>query len=200
MSQSSSPENLTIAEPTKGFYKEKGSKFYAYAYPLAKREAVDERLAEVQAEYPDARHIVYAWRIGDDMHASDAGEPANSSGPPVLRQIQSHELTHAMCIVVRYFGGVKLGVSGLIRAYGAAAAEALAAAERVPYVELSTLRFSYHYDDTAAIERLLREFEVEILDTEYTATCRAHVQLPTAQAQALVDALANQAFEIERTD
>ena len=122
----------TIAASAEGIYTEKRSKFIAIALPVRTVDEVKALLEEYQKKYYDARHVCYAYMLGPqrkDFRANDNGEPSGTAGKPILGQINSNELTDILIIVVRYFGGIKLGTSGLIVAYKAAAAEALAAAE-----------------------------------------------------------------------
>lgn len=120
----------TLAKHSTSLYKEKGSKFYGYAFPLRNKEEVKDLIALIQEEHPKARHICTALLIGngDDAYflTNDDGEPANSAGAPILGQIRSHNLTNVFIAVVRYFGGTKLGISGLIHAYKETAAQAIA--------------------------------------------------------------------------
>ena len=119
---------LTIQKKSEGIYKEKGSKFIAYAYPIKTEEEVRPLLKSLKKEYYDARHHCYAFVLGKDkkrFRAADDGEPSNSAGAPILGQIRSLDLTNVLVVVVRYFGGTKLGVPGLITAYREAAKDAL---------------------------------------------------------------------------
>ena len=118
----------TIEFPAEGQYKEKGSRFIALAYPVRQEEEIRTIVAAIKEKYYDARHHCYAWRLGADkklFRANDDGEPSSTAGKPILGQIQSHDLTDILIVVVRYFGGIKLGVSGLINAYREATADAL---------------------------------------------------------------------------
>ena len=122
---------LTIKEQAEGQYSEKRSKFLAFAFPVSTVEEVKALLAEYQKKYYDARHVCYAYMLGPErteFRANDNGEPSGTAGKPILGQINSNNLTNILILVVRYFGGIKLGTSGLIVAYRAAAAEAIAAA------------------------------------------------------------------------
>ena len=122
----------TIAKPSEGFFKDRGSKFYAFAFPVSTDDDVSLFREQIKKKYHDARHHVYAFVMGinkDKYRASDDGEPANSSGPPVLNAIKSFDLTNVLVIVVRYFGGKKLGIPGLINAYRTAAEDALSNAQ-----------------------------------------------------------------------
>lgn len=118
----------TIAAPAEGLYKEKGSKFISLAYPVQSEGQIKEIVAELKDKFYDARHHCYAWMLGADkknFRANDDGEPSSTAGRPILGQIQSNDLTNILIVVIRYFGGTKLGVSGLINAYREAAADAL---------------------------------------------------------------------------
>ncbi len=118
----------TIKAPTKGIYKEKGSKFLAFAYPFSHEASIKEGMAILQKQYHDARHHCYAWRLEPEMthyRVNDDGEPSGSAGKPIYGQIVSRELTDILVVVVRYFGGTKLGLGGLINAYRSAASDAL---------------------------------------------------------------------------
>ena len=122
----------TIAVPAEGLYKEKGSKFISFAYPVQTEEQIKGIVAELKDKFYDARHHCYAWMLGagkKNFRANDDGEPSSTAGRPILGQIQSNDLTNILIVVVRYFGGTKLGVSGLIHAYREAAADALNHAE-----------------------------------------------------------------------
>ena len=119
---------LTLQNPATGIYKEKGSKFLAFAYPVASETDIKQRVGHLKKEYFDARHHCFAWRLGigkDHVRAFDDGEPSHSAGDPILGQIRSRGITNVLIVVVRYFGGVKLGVGGLAEAYRAAAENAL---------------------------------------------------------------------------
>ncbi len=129
----------TLAGPGTGKLTERRSRFLAFAYPVASREEIEERLAELKRRFHDARHIAYAWRLPGEERADDAGEPAGSAGRPILQLLQGEGLEGVLVAVVRYFGGVKLGVGGLARAYREAARLALASArvvDQVPWVEV----------------------------------------------------------------
>jgi len=124
----------TIKTASEGFYKEKGSKFIAYAYPVLSEEEVKKELENLRATYPDARHICYAFIIGTDksfFRYSDDGEPNGTAGLPIYNQLRSFDLTNILVAVVRYFGGTKLGVSGLIEAYKVSTEDALNATKHI---------------------------------------------------------------------
>ena len=136
----------TIANPAEGFFKDRGSKFIAYAYPVDSESDWQERLAEVRQLHPKARHWCYAYRLGTDgnnFRANDDGEPSGTAGKPILGRIDSFELVNVMVVVVRYFGGTLLGASGLIHAYKEATADALKGAEIIEKTVFILIRAFY---------------------------------------------------------
>lgn len=160
----------TISDSSTGFYSEKGSKFYSFAFPINNESEVKDLLSELQKKYHDARHFVFAYIIGENkeiFRCNDDGEPANSSGMPVLGQIRSKELTNVVVFVVRYFGGTKLGIPGLIKAYKTAAAEALANTMIIEKTIGTTLKLNCSYEDLSFLQNKLQKFEVEILENNF---------------------------------
>jgi uncharacterized YigZ family protein len=168
----------TIHSPATGLYKEKGSKFIALAFPAETEVEVNDRLGEVRKEYFDARHHCYAYVLGADkkkFRANDDGEPNHSAGDPILGQIRSRGLTNVLVIVVRYFGGVKLGVGGLIAAYKAAAEDSLRNARIIERDLLESLIIEYEYSLTPEVMRLVKEFDLTIVDQMFEGSCRLKV-------------------------
>ncbi|PIB36542.1 YigZ family protein [Reichenbachiella sp. 5M10] len=164
-----------IKAEAEGFYKEKGSKFLAYAYPVGSIDEVKERVDELKKKYYDARHHCFAHIINEGnqqlIRANDDGEPNHSAGDPILGQIRSLDLVDTLVVVVRYFGGTKLGVSGLVHAYKTAAEDALSHAE-ILTVEIKTdFTLEYPYEQTQDVMRVLNDFGVEIKGQEFTASC-----------------------------
>ena len=175
MAQPASDVYLTIAAPAEGIYKEKGSKFLAFAYPVNSEEEIKAILAGLRKEYFDARHHCYAYQLGASGHqyrANDDGEPNHSAGDPILGQIRSAGLTNILVVVIRYFGGIKLGVSGLINAYRTAAAEAIKAAETVEKVETAPLEVLFDYEQMNIMMSLIKEYKLEMLTQDFNITCR----------------------------
>lgn len=167
-------EFFTIKQPTEGFYKEKGSKFLAFAYPVSSEEEIKEKLEALQKEFHDARHHCYAYIIGlkdQSYRANDDGEPGHSAGDPILGQIRSKKLTNCLVVVVRYFGGTKLGVGGLITAYKTAAEAALNKATIITIYSKTRFRLTFSYKATSAVESVLNEFEIDYLEKNYTSNC-----------------------------
>lgn len=164
----------TIAGRTEGFYKEKGSKFIAYAIPVETEEQIKEALEKLRKEYFDARHHCYAWMLGPDkkrFRAADDGEPAHSAGDPILGQIRSKEITNVLVVVVRYFGGTKLGVGGLITAYKIAAADALDKAEIIEKDIHQSLRITFDYTATPEVMKLIKDFNLTIIEQLFETRC-----------------------------
>ena len=170
---------LSIEKTTEGLYKEKGSKFLAVAFPVSSREEISQCLAELRKKYHDARHHCYAWRLGADMEeyrVNDDGEPSGSAGLPIFGQIQSRDLSNVLVVVVRYFGGTLLGVGGLIRAYRAAASDAL---DRNPIVErkvFDRIRLDFQYEQMNAVMKMIKDhglsFENQAFDLECSLTLK----------------------------
>lgn len=165
---------LMLSSPGEGLYKEKGSKFIASAFTVMSEEEVKSALAEVKKKYYDARHHCYAYMIGPDktcFRSSDDGEPSGTAGKPILNQILSKDLTNVCVIVVRYFGGIKLGVSGLINAYKTAAREALDNATVVEKTvdEVYSLQFAYPLMNE--VMRVMKEEGLEQQNTRFEMDC-----------------------------
>lgn len=170
----------TIAAPAEGIYTEKRSKFIAIALPVRTVDEVKALLEEYQKKYYDARHVCYAYMLGPqrkDFRANDNGEPSGTAGKPILGQINSNELTDILIIVVRYFGGIKLGTSGLIVAYKAAASEALAAAEVVEKTVDECIRFWFEYPFMNDVMRVVKEEGPEIVEQGYDMDCRMTLRI-----------------------
>ncbi len=164
----------TIKAATEGIYKEKGSKFLAFAYPVESEEAIKEKLSELRKKYFDARHHCFAYLLGADkakFRAFDDGEPNHSAGDPILGQIKSKNLTNVLIVVVRYFGGTKLGVGGLIQAYKTAAEEALNLAIIIEQEVKESITLRYQYESTPEVMRLVKEFDLEILEQIFEEDC-----------------------------
>ncbi|MHA6249114.1 IMPACT family protein [Pontibacter sp. CAU 1760] len=170
----------TIQAPSEGLYKEKGSKFIALAYPVYSEDEVKEVLAELRKQYYDARHHCYAYSLGADKsryRANDDGEPNHSAGDPILGQIRSADLSNVLVVVVRYFGGTKLGVSGLIHAYKTATAEALANATVVEQHETVQLQAHYAYPQMNDVMSLVKEYDLNVLAQQFALDCRLTLEV-----------------------
>jgi uncharacterized YigZ family protein len=170
----------TIASPSEGIYTEKRSKFLAFAIPVRSVEEVKEHLEVYQKKYYDARHVCYAYMLGHartDFRANDNGEPSGTAGKPILGQINSNELTDILIVVVRYFGGIKLGTSGLIVAYKAAAAEAIAAAEIIEKTVDEEIGFMFEYPFMNDVMRVVKEESPEIVGQSYDMDCSMRLRI-----------------------
>ncbi len=164
----------TIAALSEGIFTEKRSKFIAVAIPVRTVEEIKEYLEVYQKKYYDARHVCYAYMLGHerkDFRANDNGEPSGTAGKPILGQINSNELTDILIIVVRYFGGIKLGTGGLIVAYKAAAVEAIANTEIIEKTVDEELTFLFEYPFMNDVMRIVKEEEPEILRQSYDMDC-----------------------------
>ena len=164
----------TIASPSQGTYSQLRSKFLAFAAPVRTVDEAMAFVAEVQKKYYDARHVCYAYMLGaarDTFRANDNGEPSGTAGKPILGQINSGELTDIVIAVVRYFGGIKLGTSGLIPAYKAAAAEAIAAAEVIEKTVDETLHISFDYLLMNDVMRIVKEESPTVVAQTFDNLC-----------------------------
>ena len=164
----------TISSQAEGIYTEKRSKFIAIAIPVRSLEEIKEHLDKYQKQYYDARHVCYAYMLGaerKDFRANDNGEPSGTAGKPILGQINSNELTDILIIVVRYFGGVKLGTSGLIQAYKAAAAEAIAAAEIIECTVDDDIEIAFEYPFMNDVMRIVKEENPQLISQSYDMDC-----------------------------
>lgn len=169
----------TIRAKTEGFYKEKGSKFISFAIPVESEKDIRAYLDSLKKEYFDARHHCYAWMLDPDkkkFRAADDGEPAHSAGDPILGQIRSKDITNVLVVVVRYFGGIKLGVGGLITAYKAAAAHALDKAEIIEKEIYQKIRISYDYNATPEVMKLIKDYHLSIVEQLFEAQCMITVE------------------------
>ena len=170
----------TIIKSSEGLYKEKMSKFLSFAEPCTSAEEAKEIVAMYKKEYYDARHVCWAYMIGHqrlEFRSNDDGEPSGTAGKPILGQISSFNLTNLVVIVVRYFGGIKLGTSGLIEAYRTAAAEALSAADIVEKLVEDTLEVYFEYPLMGEAMRIVKEEGAKVLVQDFTIDCRLKLSL-----------------------
>ena len=182
----------TIAKPAEGSYSEKRSKFLAYAFPVQNEQEVKQRLAEIQKKHWDARHHCYAYILGprkDAYRLNDNGEPSGTAGRPIYGQLLSKDVTNTLVIVVRYFGGIKLGVSGLQNAYKVAAREALDAADIVERTIQETFRVTFEYVKMNDIMQILKDPEVQVLDRQSYMQCVYTISVRQRDADRITEAL-----------
>lgn len=165
---------LTVARLSEGLYKEKMSKFISFAVPVSTLDEAKEAIARYQKEYYDARHVCWAYMLGaarTEYRVNDNGEPSGTAGKPILGQINSFGLTNVLIVVVRYFGGIKLGTSGLIEAYRAAAADAIRANEIVECLVEEDVRIFFEYPFMNDVMRIVKEEGPEIVGQSYDMDC-----------------------------
>ena len=177
---------LSIAAPSKGIYKELGSKFLALAYPVETEEEAKNIIAAVRKEHFDARHHCYAWRLGlmgEPFRQSDDGEPSSTAGRPILGQLLSRELSDVLVVVVRWFGGVKLGVPGLIRAYRTATQEALSAATVIEKVAGEHFVIEFGYLQMNDVMKVLKDMGITPLRQDFDLSCRIEVKVRLSQIE-----------------
>lgn len=170
----------SIASPSEGIYKDRGSRFLCFAYPCDDPERAKELISQLKKEYHDARHHCFAYRIGlngDIWRSSDDGEPSGTAGRQILGQIDSAGLSDILVVVVRYFGGIKLGVPGLIAAYKGAAADALGAASIIEKVASKTFTLHFDYLEMNSIMRIVKDLSLEVLSQEFSQECLLKVRV-----------------------
>ena len=176
----------SIAEPARGVYKELGSKFLAFAWPVETEAEVKTLLAGVKKEYFDARHHCYAWRLGlngEPFRMNDDGEPSSTAGRPILGQLLSQELSDILVVVVRYFGGVKLGVPGLIRAYKTATQDALANATVIEKVAGEHFTLQFDYLQMNDVMKVLKDMGITPLKQSFDLSCTLEVRVRLTQIE-----------------
>lgn len=182
-------EFFTITDtPAEGFYSEKRSKFLAFAFHVTSEEEVKQYVAEFRKKYYDARHVCWAYMLGadrTDFRANDDGEPSSTAGKPILGQINKNELTDILIIVVRYYGGVNLGTSGLIVAYRTAAAEAIANAEIVSQFVEEEVVFDFPYIMMNDVMKIIKDMSPRIISQTYDNTCEMKLSIRKSEAPML---------------
>ena len=165
----------TIKQPSEGLYKDKGSKFLAYAYPVKNEEEIKGILDDLKKKHYDARHHCYAWAMGptrDAFRINDDGEPSGTAGKPIYGQILSHDITNILIVVVRYFGGTKLGVRGLINAYKAATAEAIENNTIIEMLIRETYELQFEYPLMNDVMKVLKDHDLNQLSHDFALSCK----------------------------
>ncbi len=193
----------TIQHPSEGLFKDKGSRFIARAFPVESVEQVKEILANLRKEYYDARHHCYAYRIGPgeaSYRVNDDGEPANSAGKPILGQIQSNNLTNILIVVVRYFGGILLGVGGLINAYRSAAKNSLENSEIVVKTFNCRISIRFPYLAMNDVMRSIRDAKAEIIRQEFGNDCEILIEIRTGGSEFMLNQLKHIDFVVPQID
>lgn len=183
-------EYNTIATESTGIYKEKGSKFMAFAYPVETVEEIKDRLDQLRRDYHDARHHCYAYRLGYEMdvyRVNDDGEPSSTAGKPILGQMLSNELTNILIVVIRYFGGTKLGVSGLIKAYRTAASEAIMANKIITKKVKDYFRVKFPYDAMNEVMRIIKDENLDASNQVFELSCMLEIAVDKAISESIYE-------------
>lgn len=174
----------TLESPSEGIYKEKGSKFIAFAFPVTTDEEIKEALDSIRKKYHDARHHCYAWTLGADrkkFRANDDGEPSNSAGKPILGRLDSFELTQLLIVVIRYFGGVKLGVGGLINAYRSAAEDAILNGKVVNRKMKMYFEVLFQYAQMNDVMQVVKHSNVNQIEHDFGLECKLKLACPEGE-------------------
>jgi uncharacterized YigZ family protein len=191
-------EYQTIKGEGEGYYTEKRSKFLAFAHHVSTIEEIKELLAGYRKKYYDARHVCYAYMLGaerTEFRANDDGEPSSTAGKPILGQINSNELTDILIVVVRYYGGVNLGTSGLIVAYREAAADAIAHCEIETRQVEEIVTYTFSYPMMNDVMRVVKEMQPRIISQTFENTCEIKLSIRQSEAEQLRNRLAKLTFE-----
>jgi len=183
----------TITKASKEvLFKDRNSKFFGYAFPIKNEEEANVHLEELKSKHHKARHWCYAWQTGKEeqdvyYRANDDGEPSNSAGMPIYGQIQSFEVTNVLIVVVRYFGGVKLGVGGLINAYKTAAQMALENSNIVERTIDEVFEVHFYYPEMNIVMRLIKENNLNIIEQKLELDCKIYLSVRKKEAEAIFD-------------
>ena len=182
-------EEFTLSSKSEGKYNEKGSIFSALAFPISDVAEVKTNLHQLKEQFPDASHICYGYRIKErgrlDEFATDAGEPKGSSGLPILNVLKRNQIVDAVIFVVRYFGGSKLGIPGLINAYGTAAEETIENAKVKKWVQLERISFIYNYDLQNKVDSILQKFKVNIIKSDFGESIQVELEIEVEKNEEL---------------
>jgi len=176
----------TIEKPSEGYFKDKGSKFLAYVFPVNNEEEIKEQLTRIKKEHHSARHHCYAWRLGSEeiqFRANDDGEPSSTAGKPILGQLQSFGVTNVLLVVVRYFGGILLGASGLINAYRTAAADALNNATIKTQLIERFFEVQFNYENLNDVMLIIKQENLNVVKTQFEESCRLVFSVKKSEAQ-----------------
>ncbi|HRF99795.1 MAG TPA: YigZ family protein [Bacteroidia bacterium] len=177
---------LTIEKPTEAIFKDKGSKFLTYAYPVENDQQIKEILNQLKKEHHTANHHCYAYRLGADkmnFRANDDGEPNNTAGKPILGQIQSNDLTNVLIVVVRYFGGTLLGVSGLINAYKNSAADVIKVSRIIEKQILFNYSIQFYFEHLNDVMKLLKQLDCKITNQQFDNNCEISFSIRKANSE-----------------
>ncbi|MEQ3499172.1 YigZ family protein [Tenacibaculum sp. SSH1-16] len=190
----------TITNPSEEtLFKDRNSKFFGYAFPVFTEEDIKERLEELRKQHHTARHHCYAWQLGTEkirFRANDDGEPSNSAGQPIYGQIQSFDVTNILIVSVRYFGGTKLGVGGLINAYRASAQLALEASEIIEKTIDIHYKLKFGYDMMNKVQRIIKERNLDIINQKLELDCEYTISVRKKEAESIFEVFDN-LFKVE---
>ena len=175
-------------------FKERGSKFFGYAFPVVSEEEVKEHIENLKKTHHTARHFCYAWQLGksyEHYRANDDGEPSNSAGMPIYGQLQSFDVTNILVVVVRYFGGTKLGVGGLIQAYKTAAQMALENCRIIEETIDETFLLKFEYPEMNTVMRILKDEDINIVDQKMELNCEFKIAVRKKDAERIFELFEN---------
>ena len=177
----------TITQPSKeGLFKDRGSKFYGYAFPISNEEEIKEKIELLKKQHYNARHCCYAWQLGknyDHYRANDDGEPSNSAGMPIYGQLQSFNVTNVLVVVVRYFGGTKLGVGGLIKAYKNGAKLALENSNIIDKTINEKFLIKFEYPEMNTVMRIIKDEKISIINQKLELNCEFIISIRKKEAE-----------------
>lgn len=182
----------TITEQIQHSFREKGSKFIGHLFPVTSKKDFESKLNNLKSTYPDATHHCYAWRINPSQieeFSQDDGEPTGTAGKPILNKLKSFEMVNCSCVVVRYYGGTKLGTSGLIQAYGKSAELCLEKAKHRTIIPTKNIVITYPYQQQKEIDQLKNKFDLKEIEAHYTDNVRLIMACRANQADAFEQAL-----------
>lgn len=192
----------TISSPSEGIYREKGSKFLAFAIPVSEVDEIKDILKNFRKKYYDARHVCYAYMLGaerTDFRVNDDGEPSGTAGRPILGQINSLNLTNILVVVVRYFGGILLGTGGLITAYKEAAAAALQNATIVEKEVTSIYKLNFDYPVLNDVMHIIKTHNIAILSQQFEEKCKMKIEVPRQIEELIVEKMKEKTELFEKT-
>jgi uncharacterized YigZ family protein len=193
----------SITKPSKEvLFKDKNSKFYGYAFPVSSEDDIKVQIEKLKKQHHSARHWCYAYQIGTETisyRANDDGEPNNSAGMPIYGQIQSFDVTNVLIVVVRYFGGVKLGVGGLINAYKTSAQLALESSKIVTRTINMDYLIAFDYKNMNKVMRVIKEKQINIINQKLELDCQIHISVRKKEAKSIFE-IFEQLFEVEIRD
>jgi uncharacterized YigZ family protein len=180
----------TISKVTEGWFKDKGSKFTAYAHPIKSEEEAKQVVDKYKTEQPNAKHHCYAYRLdpkGSKFRSYDDGEPGGTAGKPILNQLLSNDLTNIIVIVVRYFGGTKLGVSGLINAYKEATLDAIKASDVIDKYICNYFEVCFNYEEMPSVMKWTKQHPILILNQDFNLNCRLEIEIKESNSDAVIN-------------